>query len=95
MNSETFFVAMSLFWGISGFLGGLVGYYCFRAYRSGHSRPILLLGLGVMLISLIPAVMWWGLYWATDDLPSVSVYCAAVVATGFALVLASVRIRPN
>ena len=93
MSWIAYFETMVVLWAIIGVLGGLVAGYSLLAWRRERHRPMLFLGIGLLLLSIVPAVMWLGLYWVTDDLYSTSMYCAGVMAGGFGLLLASVRLR--
>lgn len=93
MNWWQYFETMTVLWTAIAILGGLVAGYSLMAWHRQRSRPLLLLGSGLLLLSVVPAVMWLGLYWMTDDIYSTSMYCAGVMLGGFALILTSVRVR--
>ena len=93
MSWATYFGTMVVLWGLIAALGGAVSAYALLAWRSQRSRPLLFLGSGILLLSVVPAVMWLGLYAVTDNIYSTSMYCAGVMVGGFALVLGSVRVR--
>ncbi len=87
--------AMWALWGLIAVLGGVVAGYSLLAWRRQHARPMLLLGVGLLFLSVIPAVMWLGLYSITDDLYDTTMYCTGVMATGFALLLVSLTARAS
>jgi len=93
MSWLTYVGTMIVLWGLIAVLGGAVAVYSLMAWRSQHRRALLLLGSGVLLLSVVPAVMWLGLYAVTDDLYATSMYCAGVMVAGFALILGSVQLR--
>lgn len=93
MSWEGYLWTMTLLWSAIAILGGLVAGYSLLAWRRQRQRPMLLLGAGLLLLSVVPAFMWVGLYWVTDDIYGTSMYCAGVMTGGFALVLGSVWMR--
>jgi hypothetical protein len=80
-------------WAVIIGLGVAVALVALRAYRSNHSRPLLLLGVGFLLISLVAGVLWVGIYAMIDDPVMADVGACGAMATGFASVLASVMLR--
>jgi|HubBroStandDraft_3_1064219.scaffolds.fasta_scaffold223055_2 hypothetical protein len=93
MNYGVYLTMMTLMWGLIAILGGTVAIYSLLAWRRQHSKPMLALGVGLLLLSVVPAVMWLGLYSVTDDIYSTTMYCTGVMMTGFALLLVSVTTR--
>lgn len=93
MSWLAYFGTMAVLWAIIAVLGGAVAAYSLLAWRRQHARPLLLLGSGLLLLSVVPAVMWLGLYAVTDNIYSTSMYCAGVMVGGFALILGSVWTR--
>lgn len=74
-------------------LGACVAAYAFLAYRRGHERAMLALAVGLVFLSIGPAVSWLGLYAVSDNLYMASEGCAAFLAAGFACLFVSVRSR--
>jgi hypothetical protein len=92
-ESALYLSEMSVMWAAIAILGGTVALYSLLAWRRQHARPMLLLGAGLLLLSVVPAVMWLGVYMITSDLYATTLYCTGVMLTGFALVTASLMAR--
>ncbi|MCI4350059.1 MAG: hypothetical protein L3K15_00890 [Thermoplasmata archaeon] len=84
---------MLLVWAPVLALGVLVSFYTFRAWRKEHSRAMLALGSGFLLLSIVPGTLWFGLYLSTDDAFMAELGCAAVMAGGFAAIVYALRTR--
>jgi membrane protein DedA with SNARE-associated domain len=82
-------------WAVIVVLGGAIAVYAFRASRSAHSRSLLLLGVGFLLISVAAGVLWIGLYWAATDPMTADIGACTAMVAGFAVVLASVWVRAS
>jgi hypothetical protein len=74
-------------------LGTLVAFYTFRAWRKEHSRAMLALGSGFLLLSIVPGTLWFGLYLSTDDAFMAELGCAGVMAVGFGAIVYALRTR--
>lgn len=79
-------------WAIIIGLGVAVAIVALRAYRSHHSRPFLLLGVGFLLISVVAGLLWVGIYATINDPVMADVGACSAMAAGFAAVLASVML---
>jgi hypothetical protein len=93
MSIGHYFETMVVLWTVVAVLGGLVAAYAFLAWRSRRSPPMLALGLGLLLLSVGPALEWVGMYLYSDDLYATSMGCAVVLAAGFACLLVAARSR--
>jgi hypothetical protein len=93
MNYVVYVDSMWVMWTLIAALGGTVAGFCFLAWRRQHARPMLILATGLLFLSVIPAVMWLGLYTLTDDIYSTTMYCTGVMLTGFALLFLSLTAR--
>jgi hypothetical protein len=80
-------------WGVIIALGIAVSVVALRAARSTHSRSLLLLGAGFVMISVIAGVLWVGIYYVAQDPVMADVGACGAMAAGFAAVLASVLLR--
>jgi hypothetical protein len=74
-------------------LGVGVSVVAFRAYRTNHSRPHLLLGVGFLSISVVAGVLWIGVYLVLDNPVYADLGACGAMVAGFAAVLASVLVR--
>ena len=88
-----YFSEMFLLWGAVAVVGGLVAAYALLAWRRQRSVPMLALGAGLLLLSVGPAIEWFGVYWMTDNIYNASMGCAVLMLGGFGLVLFSARTR--
>lgn len=80
-------------WAVIVALGVAVALVALRAYRSNHSRPFLLLGIGFLLISVVAGALWVGIYLTVEDPVMADIGACAAMAAGFGAVLASVLVR--
>jgi hypothetical protein len=93
MSYEEYLRTMWVLWGLIAVVGGAVAGYSLLAWRRHHARPMLLLGVGLLMLSVVPAVMWLGLYTLTEDVYSTTMYCTGVMLAGFAVLLVSITAR--
>jgi hypothetical protein len=74
-------------------LGAIVAFYTFRAWRQEHSRAMLALGTGFLLLSIVPGTLWFGLYLSTDDAFMAELGCAGMMSLGFVAIVYALRTR--
>ncbi len=80
-------------WAVIIALGIAVAVVALRAGRSSRSRPVLLLGVGFLLISVVAGALWVGIYLVMNDAVMADVGACGAMAAGFGAVLASVMVR--
>lgn len=91
--SGWYFEDMVLLWIVVAVLGGVVAAYALLAWRSRRSPPMLALAIGLLLLSVGPALEWVVFYLYSDNLYATSMGCAVVLAAGFVCLLVAVRAR--
>jgi hypothetical protein len=74
-------------------LGGTLAFYSFRSGRRTGDRSMILLGVGFVLLSLATAAEWFGVWLVYDDLFMASLGCTALMAMGFGVMFAALRMR--
>jgi hypothetical protein len=80
-------------WAVIIGLGVAVSIVALRASRPNHSRSLLLLGIGFLLISVVAGALWVGVYYFAGNPVMADVGACGAMAAGFAAVLASVMVR--
>ncbi|MDE1819331.1 MAG: hypothetical protein KGJ23_03305 [Euryarchaeota archaeon] len=76
-------------------LGGFLVVRAVVAYRSRHSRPMLLLGLGLAVMAIGTPLAWTTMYFATGDLFWCTAISSGASLAGVSLLVASVEMRTS
>jgi hypothetical protein len=83
---------MIVAWAIVVVVGAVLCFYSLRSWRRTGSRPMLLLGLGFVVLSGATAAAWIGLYVAFDDPFTAAIGCTVTLTAGFAMMLYALRL---
>ena len=87
-------MVMILLWVGVAVLGGIITFYSLRAGRKTGDRSMVLLGVGFGFLSLATAGVWFGSYLIGTGLFVASMGCTAMLAVGFGVIFAGLRMRP-
>lgn len=85
--------ALRILMGIVLVVGAIISYYSLSNWRRTRSRPMLVFGLGFILVSLAAALAGIVFEVVTHDLLSAELVSAALTAVGFVVILYSLRMR--
>ncbi len=80
-------------WTIAVIAGAVLSFHSLRSWSRSRSRPMLLLAVGVLLLSVAAAVAWVIGYDLTDNPDAPSMMSAAFSAAGFLVLIYAMRTR--
>lgn len=91
MSEVVELVYLTALWGGVALLGGLVGYYSLKAWRSSRERTFGYLGAGILACSVAASVSWIALYLMGENLWVCETGSTGFMLAGFAVILYAVR----
>lgn len=80
-------------WSVAVVAGGILSFFSLRSWLRTRSRPMLLLSVGVLLLSVAAATAWIVGYGLTDSIEIPSMMSALFTAVGFLVLTYAVHTR--